>query len=126
MKSFIGALAVLVLLLVVACIYADCLNDTVDALNESINELEASIRNEDWNRCAGLTQSLIADWKKAEKWMKMFIDHRQMDVINQTVYEMEGYISCKNHDDSAAKVVMLQNLLEHIPASEAILFENIF
>ncbi len=125
MKTFIGAMAALLVIIIGIQIYIDVLDDTVSTMEESIEEIISAAGENDWENCQKALEHFQLHWKDAKKWFAVFIHHDEMDLIHEALYEIEIYIQYQDRVQTCAKANVLKILLEHIPENERLTLENV-
>ena len=126
MKAFIGAIILLILLLIGTACYSGALHAAVDALDAQLSVLETEADALTTDQCLTLLKKFNDEWTKTEAWIKGFIDHRNLDTLNNTRSELESYVKLGNREEILVKTAALRVLLKRIPESEILSLENIF
>jgi len=125
MKSFMVAMIIFVLIILGSGYYSYALTKSIDNIEVKLSEVEASLLNHNWDECNEKTEALMQDWEKTQKWLKAIVNHKEIDVIIQTLYEMKGYIRVKNKEEALVKVGVLRMFFRHIPENESLALINI-
>lgn len=126
MKSFAVALGIFILVFIGTGYYTHRLDKEIEHLEIRLLDVQDCITKKDWPNSKNKTKALIDDWEKAQNWLKAIVNHKEMDLIMQTLYELKGYVDVKNKDEALVKAGVLKVFLEHIPANEALTLNNIF
>ncbi len=126
MKSFAVALGIFILVFIGTGYYTHRLNEEIEHLESRLSDVSDSVTKEDWDKSKDKTKILMDDWDKAQNWLKAIVNHKEMDLIMQTLYEMKGYIDAENKEEALVKAGVLKVFLEHIPENEALTLNNIF
>ena len=105
--------------------YTRVLSKEVKQMEDHLFDVVSYLKQEDWENCNKKTKELLKEWHSTQKWLKAIINHKEIDLILETLYEMKGYIDVKNREEALVKAEVLKVLLEHIPENEALLFINI-
>lgn len=126
MKSFAVALGIFILVFIGTGYYSHRLNEEIEHLESKLSDVRDSVTHEDWDKSKEKTNDLMADWDKAQNWLKAIVNHKEMDLIMQTLYEMKGYVDAENKEETLVKAGVLKVFLEHIPENEALTLNNIF
>ena len=125
MKSFMVAMIIFVLIILGSGYYSYALTKSIDNIEVKLSEVEASLLNHNWDECNEKTEALMQDWEKTQKWLKAIVNHKEIDVIIQALYEMKGYIRVKNKEEALVTVGVLRMFFRHIPANESLAIINI-
>lgn len=126
MKSFAVALGIFILVFIGTGYYSHRLNEEIEHLESKLSDVTDCVTHEDWDKSKEKTNDLMADWDKAQNWLKAIVNHKEMDLIMQTLYEMKGYVDAENKEETLVKAGILKVFLEHIPENEALTLNNIF
>lgn len=125
MKNFVCAVIIFSSIFVGAGYYTHALSEEVQELEKHLSDVVSYLEQDDWNTCNKETGKMMQKWDKTQKWLKAFVNHSEIDLIMQTIYEMKGSIDVKNKNDALVKAEVLMVLLEHIPENEALSVINI-
>ncbi|MBQ2696794.1 MAG: DUF4363 family protein [Clostridia bacterium] len=125
MKSFMVAMIIFVLIILGSGYYSYALTKSIDNIEVKLSEVEASLLNHNWDECNEKTEALMQDWEKTQKWLKAIVNHKEIDVIIQALYEMKGYIRVKNKEEALVTVGVLRMFFRHIPENESLALINI-
>ncbi|MBR7164103.1 MAG: DUF4363 family protein [Clostridia bacterium] len=125
MKSFIGAMVIFAFIFAGTGYYSKVLSAEINHLEQRLSEVTDCLQHDDWEGCKEKTDALMHDWNKAQKWLKSIVNHKEIDLILQTLYEMKGYVDVENKDEALIKAGVLKMFFQHIPENEALSIMNI-
>ncbi len=125
MKSFICAIVIFVSTFIGIGYYTHIVSEEVQNMENHLLDVISCLEQEDWEICNKKTETLMQEWDKTQKRLKAVINHKEIDMILQTLYEMKGYIDVQNKEEALIKADVLQVFLEHIPENEALSLMNI-
>ena len=125
MKSFICAVIIFISIFIGAGVYTHALSEEVKQMENRLSAVVSCVEKEDWDDCNKKTKDLVDEWHKTQKWLKAIVNHKEIDLILETLYEMKGYIDVKNREEALVKAEVLKVLLKHIPENEALSVMNI-
>ena len=125
MKSFISAMLLFALMVTGAGLYTKHLEKTLYDFQLQVKTLEASIHKDDWQQSKKQFANLEHEWDEKQTWMKVFIDHRDIEEIETVICEIRGYLAYENAEDALVKTAVLSALFIHLPESESITLNNI-
>ncbi len=125
MKSFICAIIIFVSIFIGAGYYTHVLAEEVENIENHLADVVSCLEQDDWKNCDQKTKKMMQEWDKTQKWLKAVVNHSEIDLIMQAIYEMKGFIDVKNRNDALVKAEVLKVLLEHIPENEALSIMNI-
>lgn len=125
MKSFVCAVVIFILIFLGAGGYSFALSKSVETIDKQISLIEGHINDEKWDSCHQEMMHLMKNWKKTEKWLKSIVNHREIDRIQEILYELYGYVCVKNKEEAYVKAGVLRMSINCIPENEALSFINI-
>ena len=125
MKSFIIAMIIFVLIIAGSGYYTYALSKSIDNIEAKLSDVENNISEEKWEECKAKTEALMQDWEETQKWLKAIVNHKEIDLIIQTLYEMKGYIQAENKEEALVKAGVLKMFFRHIPENESLSLINI-
>ncbi len=125
MKSFICAIIIFSSIFVGTGYYNHVLSEEIEKIENHLSDVVSSLDENDWEQCNKKTEDLMKEWDKTQKWLKAVINHKEIELILQTLYEMKGYIKVQNKKEALVKAEVLKVLFEHIPENEALSVMNI-
>lgn len=126
MKTFIGAICILALLITGTWFYSQKINENVHQTEHMIERIEKSVHQKDFAESKSAVDELENRWNVTEQWFKGFMDHRRLDLINQTFYELKEYINEENEEEILIKCGVFRKLLNDVTESERLSLENVF
>ena len=88
--------------------------------------IENSIKDADWNKADESSSMFLKDWQSYSHKLSLFIDHKEMDNINDELWKLTQYINCRNKDEALASNNVIKFFIEHVNKMEKINTENIF
>lgn len=103
--------------------YLDKVCNKLGVINITI---ENSIKNADWNKADESSSMFLKDWQSYSHKLSLFIDHKEMDNINDELWKLTQYINCRNKDEALASNNVIKFFIEHVNKMEKINTENIF
>ena len=108
-----------------AGVYLKTLDRDVHEICACIRQVEDHAKAEDWQSCRNSIRTLQTRWDKTRKWLMAVIDHREIDLIQEVIYEVIGYCDAENQEQILVKTGVLEMLFQHIPENEKITLSNI-
>ena len=125
MKIFAAAMAALLLIIALLAGYLYFINIISEGLLSHTEAISAAAEEDDWETAQAELRGLLDKWEDAKLWMGIFIDHSEMDLINENLFGLKVYIKNENSDEALAKLSVLENLIRHIAENERPSLENI-
>jgi len=102
------------------------LKNDAQSLEEKINHVQVSTKNEDWNTAESGLTSILEEWPKVEGKWSILLDHAEIDNIEDALIKVAEYIKAKDSSSALAELASLKNFISHIPKKEAFSIKNIF
>lgn len=82
--------------------------------SEYLEQLENSIKSEDWNKAESLLESSKKAWKQLKPLIQVDVDHDYVNSIEENLVMLSGYIETSEKPDSLAAVRMIKDMWENI------------
>lgn len=118
MKTFIGSLitlAVLIICVTLNCLYIEScageLTEILEDMPETAEEADISPLREKWDGC--------------KKIIGLTVSHRETDEIDDTISQIESYIESRNDSSYRASLTTLGCQIERLSQSEALSLDRI-
>ncbi|MBC8062025.1 MAG: DUF4363 family protein [Clostridiaceae bacterium] len=103
--------------------YLDKVCNKLDAINIA---MDTNIKDASWDKAEEFSLMFFNLWEDSSHKLSLFIDHKEMDNINDELWKLTKYINCKNKDEALASNNVIKFFIEHITKIEKINLENIF
>lgn len=126
MKNIIASFILFFILLTGIFFSVNYINKTCIDFQSLNNKLEYCINNNDWDKSYDLSIKFIDEWKLSYKYITLYMNHNDLDSINDETLKLTQYIKCKNKSDALAIIHSMKFTLNNIMNSEKITFINIF
>ena len=120
------SIALLIILVLSSLFFNKILNNTSNNIVTQLEQLEESIKQDNWNKAQIQMTAIQKSWEDAERWMATLIDHHEIDNIKMTLSRANQFVRYKKNADFMAESAVLKHLINHIPAMEKINFANLF
>lgn len=101
------------------------LDKTCAKLVTASNQLEDTIKNDNWDKSYDLSIDLLNSWQKYSNTISIFIHHGEIDNINNELFKLTQYTKCKNKDESLASIHLIKLTIKHIREMESLSLKNI-
>ncbi len=125
MKTFIASIVVLVTMLVGICLYAFHLTNVVGEFIDSINQIQKTATEKQWEECKKNMEELTKKWESRKKVLSFFTDHGDLDEVEKTLSELQTSVKFCNPSDAVMYSAMLHVLMERLIENEMPTLENI-
>ena len=103
--------------------YLDKVCKKLDVINTAIDN---NINEAAWEKANEASLMFLKEWQGSSHKLSFFIDHKEMDNINDELWKLTEYINCRNKDEALASNNVVKFFIEHINKMEKINMENIF
>lgn len=125
MKTFIASIIVLVTMLFGICLYAFYLTNVVDEFKDSINQIQKTATEKQWEECNKNTEELTKKWESRKKVLCFFTDHGDLDEVEKVLRELQTSVRFCNPQDAVKYLAKLHVLMERLVENEMPTLENI-
>lgn len=125
MKTFIASCVVLLIIISTIILYILFLGNSVETFSSQIDDIIKYATNEDWSSCKIATDTFVQNWTRSKKYYEAFMEHREIDLINEAVTEVVSRVDFMDKDEILTKSNLLKMLLTHVHNNELPLLENI-
>lgn len=87
--------------------------------------LEQYVEGEKWDEAYDLSLKFLGKWTANTHKIAFFINHSEIDNINNELWKLTQYTKCKNRDESLASIHAIKFFIIHILNMEKINMQNI-
>jgi hypothetical protein len=115
--------SMLLLSLIFSINYLDKVCTKLDTMNI---EIDSNVKKAAWTKAEATSSEFLKEWKSSTHKLSLFIDHKEMDNINNELWKLTQYIDTKNKDEALASNNVIKFYIEHIKDMERVSMENIF
>jgi len=123
----IVSIVLLIMLLIAFHIYTQHVFDSAaERLETMISSLENNIILKNWGEAQSTIENIEKDWTKTKKTWALFLDHTEIDNIDEALSKLKKYIDTREPSLALAEASTLKLFIVHIPEKEALNLENIF
>ena len=88
--------------------------DNKTGFSDHLQQTEAYIRNEEWEKAKTSLEKSIKTWKELKPLLQIDIDHDYVNDIEENFIKLNGYIDTKEKPDSLATILLIQDIWENI------------
>lgn len=125
MKNIIYSFAIFIVLLTSIFFSINYLNYTCKNLEKLDSSLETLIEESSYEKAYEVSLQLMNDWERYSKVITIFVNHAEIDNINNELWKLTQYTKYKNRDESMASVHTIKFYLKHIVDMEEVNMQNI-
>lgn len=125
MKNIIATATIFIALLTGIFISLNYLNTSCKSLEKSVDVLEKQVNDDKWDEAYKASLDFMKKYKKHSDVISMFVNHQEIDNLNNELWKLTQYTKAKNKDESQASIHVIKFLLEHITEMEKVNFQNI-
>ena len=126
MKTFLGSMAALIIIIIGIRFYSAALSDSVNKMENYTDRIVKTAKNEDWENCQHIFHEFKEHWSKKGKWLTGFIHHDDIHYIDENIAELCVYIDYKDAELTASKAATIKVRLAQMPSGEELNLENLF
>ena len=100
--------------------------ESVTNLNTKLIELEEKIETEEKEIANNQMKDLKNDWDNRYKKLSYFIEHDELEKVEDNLTSINGYIESDNLEEVKSKIQETEFILKHIEKKYAVIIENVF
>ena len=100
--------------------------ESVTNLNTKLIELEEKIETEEKENANNQIKDLKNDWDNRYKKLSYFIEHDELEKVEDNLTSINGYIESDNLEEVKSKIQETEFILKHIKKKYAVIIENVF
>lgn len=126
MKNAIIALCLFVIMIIGIFISRNALNRSCNHLQDLNSQLENYILKENYEDAYYLSIIYIAEWKKASKFLTVYIHHEDLNYLDSEILKLTQYTKIKDRSEGLATVHVMKYLIDKIMYHEKVSISNIF
>lgn len=125
MKSFIASLIIAVIIVSGTVFYTHRIELVSEKLAEDNQKIISLIEKDDFDSASEFTKDMADYVDKKKIALAIIMDHSDLDKIETSIAELQGYIEGKVKTDSVAKCNTLDVMIRHMPKNYKLKIENI-
>ena len=126
MKRLIYALIILLFITTVSILGGIMICQYCEKSKEELIFCASLCEEEKWQEAENQSSKIIYAWEKREKLMAVFIDHKLLDNITDSVSTLPVYAKTRNKNDYYAQCSKITTTLNRIKATQTISVENFY
>lgn len=88
--------------------------------------LEKQVSNQQWKEAYATSMTFTEKWKKYSSVLSVYVNHLEIDNIDNELWKLSQYTKCENKDESLASLHVIKFFIDHIFNLEKITWQNIF
>ena len=125
MKNVLYSFIIFIILLMSVFFSINYLNNACNSLEALDTSLETLIEGSSWDNAYDTSLQLMDNWDNYSKVITIFVNHAEIDNINNELWKLTQYTKFKNRDESMASVHTIKFYLGHIREMEKVNIQNI-
>lgn len=122
-------LVIMLILMGIIVAFATVMNNqTVEISDELLNSLEEvrdKVENEQWKKANDKLILLRDQWERADDFWTPFIDHREIDTIEESIVRISSFVEEHQKEDALAEINVAISMVERLRNREGPNIENI-
>lgn len=126
MKQAIILIVVTAILIISGIWEMDYFNDSSQYVLSDINYIKNAVENNNFKMAKDHVAELNNTWDGVKKVWAMFIEHDEIDDIEEAMLKFKSYVAIQNKEESIVYAESLDNLFRHISERETINIPNVF
>ncbi|OPJ60111.1 DUF4363 family protein [Clostridium oryzae] len=126
MKNIWISFVVFAVMLFLMTISINYLNTTCAKFQKSADTLELLLNQDRWKEAYDLSNNIYDRWEKQSTIIPVFVNHAEVDSVNNEVMKLTQYVKFKSKDEALASTHAIKFYLKSINALQQINIQNIF
>ncbi|NLM33875.1 MAG: DUF4363 family protein [Clostridiales bacterium] len=126
MKNFWISLSIFIAMIIGIFFTLDYINSVCKEVEDKSVELEYLINAEKWQEADKLSNELYYKWISKAKIMSIFVNHGEIDALNNEILKLTQYVKCKSKDEALASNHTVKFYSKSIADLQRVTFSNIF
>ncbi len=123
---FIGIILLLAVILTFSMYMYHLTSEISEDLFSNLEELKKKVEEEQWSETALCLEDLSKNWNRADSWWTPLMDHRELDLLDQTIVRIEGLVRQYRREDALVEIKVAGRLIERVLERESVSIKNIF
>ena len=91
-----------------------------------LEDIETSIKDENIANIDNAVNNLENDWNSYHKKLAYYIEHDELEKVDNAIIAMKSFIKTKQYPDAIAELEEARFVLKHIQEKNSLNLENIF
>lgn len=125
MKQYIIIVCALVIILLLNFWQISYLKDTSRYILTDINEIDNSVRREDYEAALNGVYELENTWNSVKAGWDIFGEHNDIEEIGERIESMKVYAKYKDKEELVNEYSLLENIIKHVIETEQLNFSNV-
>jgi hypothetical protein len=114
------------LLLIIGMFFSfNYLKDTCASIEADSSKLESLIIDEKWEEADKLSNELYYHWEEKSMVISIFVNHMEVDALNNEILKLTQYVRTKTKDESLASTHVVKFYAKNIINLQKINIQNI-
>lgn len=126
MRNLFAALIIFISMFLSLVFSINYLNQTCSKLDTLNIQIEKSIESNSWDEAYNKSLKLLDNWDNCTRKISIFVNHAEIDNINNEIWKLTQYTKCHTKDEALASNHVIKFLLKHILNMEKVNIQNIF
>lgn len=126
MKLIIGIVLLVVAINVFAFLNLHYTMSFSEEIIDTLEILREKVEREDWDKTPGSINLLEKQWENADAWWTPLMDHREIDLLEQTIVRVIQNIELKQKNEALVEIALAKRMTKNIMEKEQPSIKNIF
>ncbi|MDP4089407.1 MAG: DUF4363 family protein [Bacillota bacterium] len=102
------------------------LNKSCEKIENDSARLETLLNDEKWKEAYDLSNKLYYDWEEKAQIMPVFVNHMEIDALNNEILKLTQYVKTKSKDEALASAHSVKFYVKNIQSLQKVNIQNIF
>ncbi len=95
-------------------------------LQDSLSGIKEHLHQDNWEQAHQEINQLNVHWEKADRWWTPFMDHREIDLLDETIGRVGSLVEVRLKEEALVEVRAAKRMVQRIMDREGINLSNIF
>ena len=126
LKLLAGILVLLILIVGFATFNYYHTSAIADDLQDSLSGIKQHLEKENWEQAHNEINELNINWEKADRWWTPFMDHREIDMLDQSIGRVSSLVEVRLREEALVEIQTAKRMIQRIMDREGVNLSNIF
>jgi len=95
-------------------------------LQDSLSSIRQHLEHEEWEHAQQVIDQLNSHWERADRWWTPFMDHREIDLLDQSIGKVSSLVEVRLQKEALVEVKVAKRMVHRIMEREGINLSNFF
>ena len=126
MKLLAGMVVLLLVIVGFASFIYHQTSEISEDLVASLSTIQQRVEQGEWEEAGKEITQLRAHWERADRWWTPFMDHREIDTLDQSITRATSLVKIRLQDEALVELDVAMRMVQRVRDREGINLSNIF